>query len=79
MERPGLHDQKNTAIFDQPELLHGGGGKPYVKFFSGKYREHGLAVNQVDRPNRSRQDIARGDAFGILRRDDNVVRADANL
>ena len=79
MERSGLHDQKNPAIVAQSQSAHRSGGKPYVKFLSCKYREHGLAVEEVDRPNRPRQDVARGDAFGILRRDDNVVGADAKL
>src|SRR6266404_2515783 len=79
MERPGLHDQKNAAIVAQAELTHRGGGKPDVKFLSRKYREHGLAFEQVDGPNRSGQDITRGNAFGVLGCDDNVVGADTNL
>ena len=59
------------------------GPMPQTRFVTRKALALGLkpivVVNKVDRPNRPRQDIARGDAFGILRRDDNVVRADANL
>src|SRR6266850_145995 len=79
MEGPGLHDQKNAAIVAQTELTHRGGGKPDVKFLSSKYREHGLAFEQVDRPNRPGQDIACGNAFGVMGCDDDVVGAYANL
>ena len=79
MERPGLHDQKNPAILAQGKLTHCGGGEPDVKFFSCKYREHGLAFEQVDGPNRSGQDIACGNSFRVLGCDDNVIGADTNL
>src|SRR5687767_3442130 len=79
MKRPGFHNQKYAAIAAQAELAHRCGGKPYVKFFSCKYSEQGLTVKDVDLPNGPGQDVARGDAFRILRRDDDVVCADANL
>src|SRR5262245_54250545 len=79
MERSGFHDQKNPAILAQGKLTHCGGGEPDVKLLSSKYREHGLAFEQVDGPNRPWHDIAGGNALGVLGCDDNVVGTDTNL
>ena len=79
MKRPGLHNQKYRPAFDQAESVYRGGGNPHIKFFSRKYREHGLTFKEVDRPNRTRHVVARGDAFRFLGCDDDVVGADANL
>src|SRR5215831_2970105 len=78
-ERSGLHHQENWAIYDEAEFFHCGGSHVHVKFLSRENHQHSLAFAHLNSPNDSGQNIARGGAFRILRRDDNVVRAYANL
>src|SRR5215475_3302705 len=78
-ERSGLHHQENRAIYDEAEFFHRGGSHLDVKLLSREYHQHSLAFAHVNSSNDSRQNVARGGAFRILRRDDNVIGADTNL
>src|SRR5499433_2949222 len=78
-ERSGLHHQENWAIYDEAEFFHRGGSHFDVKLFSRENHQHSLAFAHVNSSNDSRQNVARGGAFRILRRNDNVVRAYTNL